>query len=60
METHTQHMNMNNMNMNNMNMNMSNTNNILFEIPSNMILYKVGLGKWLTLQLFLFGLVSTF
>ncbi|OLN87608.1 putative transporter C1002.16c-like protein 26 [Colletotrichum chlorophyti] len=33
---------------------------VLFEIPSNMILYKVGPGKWLTLQLFLFGLVSTF
>ena len=25
-----------------------------------MILYKVGPGKWLSLQLFLFGLVSTF
>ena len=25
-----------------------------------MILYRVGPGKWLTLQLFLFGLVSTF
>ncbi|CCF40113.1 alternative sulfate transporter [Colletotrichum higginsianum] len=33
---------------------------VLFEIPSNMILYKVGPGKWLTLQLFLFGSVSTF
>lgn len=33
---------------------------VLFEIPSNMILYKVGPGKWLTLQLFLFGIVSTF
>lgn len=33
---------------------------VLFEIPSNMILYKIGPGKWLTLQLFLFGLVSTF
>ncbi|KAK1829508.1 major facilitator superfamily domain-containing protein [Podospora conica] len=33
---------------------------VLFEIPSNMILYRVGPGKWLTLQLFLFGLVSTF
>ncbi|KAH7089859.1 major facilitator superfamily domain-containing protein [Paraphoma chrysanthemicola] len=33
---------------------------VIFEIPSNMILYKVGPGKWLTLQLFLFGLVSTF
>ncbi|KAL3292242.1 nicotinamide mononucleotide permease [Colletotrichum asianum] len=33
---------------------------VLFEIPSNMILYKVGPGKWLTLQLFFFGLVSTF
>lgn len=33
---------------------------VLFEIPSNMILYKVGPGKWLTFQLFLFGLVSTF
>lgn len=33
---------------------------VLTEIPSNMILYRVGPGKWLTLQLFLFGLVSTF
>ncbi|KZL76046.1 alternative sulfate transporter [Colletotrichum tofieldiae] len=33
---------------------------VLFEIPSNMILYKVGPGKWLTFQLFLFGSVSTF
>ncbi|RGP71244.1 alternative sulfate transporter [Fusarium longipes] len=32
---------------------------VLFEIPSNMILYRVGPGKWLTVQLFLFGLVST-
>lgn len=33
---------------------------VLFEIPSNMILYRVGAGRWLTLQLFLFGIVSTF
>ncbi|KAL4782641.1 major facilitator superfamily domain-containing protein [Aspergillus varians] len=33
---------------------------VLTEIPSNMILYRVGPGKWLTLQLFLFGIVSTF
>ncbi|KAK7908469.1 hypothetical protein PG985_015772 [Apiospora marii] len=33
---------------------------VLTEIPSNMILYRVGPGRWLTLQLFLFGLVSTF
>lgn len=33
---------------------------VLFEIPSNMILYRVGPGKWLTLQLFLFGIVSLF
>jgi MFS family permease len=33
---------------------------VLFEIPSNMMLYKVGPGKWLSFQLFLFGLVSTF
>ncbi|UPX12155.1 uncharacterized protein EKO05_0002722 [Ascochyta rabiei] len=33
---------------------------VIFEIPSNIALYKVGPGKWLTLQLFLFGLVSTF
>jgi MFS family permease len=33
---------------------------VLFEIPSNMILYRVGPGRWLTLQLFLFGVVSTF
>lgn len=33
---------------------------VLTEIPSNMILYRVGPGKWLTLQLFLFGAVSTF
>lgn len=33
---------------------------VLFEIPSNMVLYKVGPGKWLTLQLYLFGIVSTF
>jgi hypothetical protein len=26
---------------------------VLFEIPSNMVLYRVGPGKWLTLQLFL-------
>ena len=32
----------------------------LDQIPSNMILYRVGPGKWLTLQLFLFGIVSTF
>ncbi|BEI82051.1 hypothetical protein CcaverHIS002_0212110 [Cutaneotrichosporon cavernicola] len=33
---------------------------VLFEVPSNMVLYRVGPGKWLTLQLFLFGIVSTF
>lgn len=33
---------------------------VLFEIPSNMILYRVGPGKWLTLQLYLFGFVSLF
>ncbi|SCV72310.1 BQ2448_3847 [Microbotryum intermedium] len=33
---------------------------VLFEIPSNMILYRVGPGRWLTLQLFLFGFVSLF
>jgi predicted MFS family arabinose efflux permease len=33
---------------------------VLTEIPANMILYRVGPGKWLTLQLFLFGTVSTF
>lgn len=33
---------------------------VLFEIPSNMILYRVGPGKWLTLQLFLFGFVTIF
>lgn len=33
---------------------------VLFEIPSNMLLYRVGPGKWLTLQLFLFGIVSVF
>ncbi|KAI7784942.1 alternative sulfate transporter [Diaporthe eres] len=33
---------------------------VLFEIPSNMILYRVGPGKWLTLQLFLFGLPRTY
>jgi MFS family permease len=33
---------------------------VLFEIPANMALYRVGPGKWLTLQLFLFGTVSTF
>lgn len=33
---------------------------VLFEIPSNMVLYRVGPGKWLTLQLFLFGIVSCF
>jgi hypothetical protein len=26
---------------------------VLFEIPSNMVLYRVRPGKWLTLQLFL-------
>lgn len=33
---------------------------VLFEIPSNMALYRIGPGIWLPLQLFLFGLVSTF
>lgn len=33
---------------------------VIFEIPSNMVLYRVGPGKWLTLQLFLFGFVSLF
>lgn len=33
---------------------------VLFEVPSNMALYRVGPAKWLTLQLFLFGIVSTF
>lgn len=33
---------------------------VLFEVPSNMILYRLGPGKWLTMQLFLFGIVSTF
>ncbi|KAL6702571.1 hypothetical protein ACN47E_001354 [Coniothyrium glycines] len=33
---------------------------VLFEIPANMALYRVGPGFWLTLQLFLFGTVSTF
>ncbi len=33
---------------------------VLTEIPANMILYRVGPGKWLTLQLFLFGTVSAF
>ncbi|KAK4160214.1 putative transporter [Cladorrhinum sp. PSN259] len=33
---------------------------VLTEIPANMLLYRVGPGKWLTLQLFLFGIVSTF
>ncbi|KAF4469221.1 alternative sulfate transporter [Fusarium albosuccineum] len=32
----------------------------LCEIPSNMVLYRVGPARWLTLQLFLFGSVSTF
>ncbi|KAH8175627.1 major facilitator superfamily protein [Sarocladium implicatum] len=33
---------------------------VLTEIPANMILYKTGPAFWLTLQLFLFGTVSTF
>ncbi|KAK3335119.1 major facilitator superfamily domain-containing protein [Cercophora scortea] len=33
---------------------------VVTEIPSNMLLYRVGPGKWLTLQLFLFGITSTF
>ncbi|CZT10078.1 hypothetical protein WAI453_006387 [Rhynchosporium graminicola] len=33
---------------------------VLFESPSDMILYRVGPGKWLTFQLFLFGTVTTF
>ncbi|KAK3382058.1 alternative sulfate transporter [Lasiosphaeria ovina] len=33
---------------------------VLTEIPANMALYRIGPGKWLTLQLFLFGIVSTF
>lgn len=32
---------------------------VLTEIPSNMILYQVGPARWLTLQLFLFGLIGT-
>lgn len=32
---------------------------VLGEFPSNMILYRLG-AKWLTFQIFLFGLVSTF
>jgi MFS family permease len=33
---------------------------VLTEIPANMILYRTGPAFWLTLQLFLFGTVSTF
>jgi MFS family permease len=33
---------------------------VLFEIPSNMALYRFGPAKWITLQLFLFGTVATF
>ncbi|KAK3693291.1 major facilitator superfamily domain-containing protein [Podospora appendiculata] len=33
---------------------------VVTEIPSNMLLYRVGPGKWLTLQLFLFGITSAF
>lgn len=33
---------------------------VIGEFPANMALYKVGPARWLTLQLFLFGLVSTF
>ncbi|KAF2443142.1 MFS general substrate transporter [Karstenula rhodostoma CBS 690.94] len=33
---------------------------ILFKIPSNMLLHKVGPGKWLTIQLFFFSIVGTF
>lgn len=33
---------------------------VLFEIPSQALLYRFGPGRWLTMQLFLFGLVATF
>lgn len=33
---------------------------VLFELPSNMLLYRVGPGKWLSSQVVAFGLVSTF
>lgn len=33
---------------------------ILFEIPFNMALYRLGPHRWLTSQLFLFGVVATF
>lgn len=33
---------------------------VIGEIPAQMLLYRFGPGKWLTFQLFAFGLVSTF
>ena len=33
---------------------------VLFESPSQALLYRFGPGRWLTMQLFLFGLVATF
>jgi MFS family permease len=33
---------------------------VLFELPSNLLLYRVGPGRWLSSQVVAFGLVSTF
>ncbi|KAK6541859.1 hypothetical protein TWF694_007637 [Orbilia ellipsospora] len=33
---------------------------LLAEIPSNMILYRLGPAKWLTIKIFMFGMVATF
>ncbi|KAG8872655.1 hypothetical protein FRB97_007445 [Tulasnella sp. 331] len=32
---------------------------VLFEIPSNMLLYRIGAGKWLSIQIVIFGIIST-
>lgn len=33
---------------------------VLFELPSNLLLYRIGPGRWLSSQVVAFGLVSTF
>lgn len=33
---------------------------VLLEIPSNMLLYKLGPGKWMSTQVMAFGVISTF
>lgn len=44
----------------NVGMQLLNVGIVLFEIPSNMILYRIGTKRWLTGQIFAWGLVATF